>query len=447
MQNKSRGALPMVKLALPLAGEQLLRIVVSLVDTFMLSSYCEEAVAGVGLVSQWIFFLQILFNIVAIGSSIVLAQYLGAQRSKDDLNNIAKASAIMVGLLSLVLTAAVFLGTGLLLGCYKLEDSVRSYAKQYFLIFGGAGAVFNAVSLLQSSILRCYGYTRENFIVTLVANFVNVVGNALSLYGWFGLPVLGVAGVAGASLLASMVSCVILGVMIKRRKDVCFNLSKVFAVPRKFFALILKVGIPTAGENLSYNISQIVIMAMISSLGTYAMSAQVYTNTLARFVFVIAIGIGAAVQIKTGYYVGAGESDTAYRKVFRYGLCATCASIILVLLLNLVKGPAVGIFTKNEEIIGMVSKVLIISILLEFGRSLNLIYVGALKGAGDIRFPVLYGMFSNWCIMVLGAYILGLRLGFGIYGCFMGIALDETTRGFVMLLRWKSKRWMTKALV
>ena len=447
MQNKSRGALPMVQLALPLAGEQLLRIVVSLVDTFMLSTYCEEAVAGVGLVAQYIFFLQILFNIVVIGSSIVLAQYLGAERSKEELNNIAKASVIMVLLLAIVLTLAVFFGTPLLLGLYKLEDSVRSFASEYFLIFGGAGAIFNAVSLLQSSILRCYGYTRQTLVVTLVANLINVVGNALSLYGWFGLPVLGVPGVAGASLLSAAVSCVILAVMIKRRKDICFNMEKLFSVPKKVFATILRVGIPTAGENLSYNVSQIFIMGMISSLGTYAMDAQVYTNTLARFVFIIAIGIGAAVQIKTGYYVGAGESETAYRKVFKYGLVATCASVLLVLLLNLVKGPAIGIFTKNGEIIEMVSKVLIISILLEFGRSLNLIYVGALKGAGDIRFPVLYGMFSNWCIMVLGAWILGIKLGYGIYGCFFGIGLDETTRGFVMLLRWKSKRWMTKALV
>ena len=221
----------MVQLALPLAGEQLLRIVVSLVDTFMLSTYCEEAVAGVGLVAQYIFFLQILFNIVVIGSSIVLAQYLGAERSKEELNNIAKASVIMVLLLAIVLTLAVFFGTPLLLGLYKLEDSVRSFASEYFLIFGGAGAIFNAVSLLQSSILRCYGYTRQTLVVTLVANLINVVGNALSLYGWFGLPVLGVPGVAGASLLSTAVSCVILGFMIKRRKDICFNLEKLFSVP------------------------------------------------------------------------------------------------------------------------------------------------------------------------------------------------------------------------
>ena len=447
MQNKTRGSLPMLHLVLPLAGEQLLRILVSLADTFMLSTYSDHAVAGVGLVSQYMFFLQILFNVVAVGSSIVLAQYLGAERSREDLNNISKASALMTTAIALLLSAAVFLGSGPLLNRYSLDDDVRTYAKEYFLIFGGAGAVFNAFGLLQSSMLRCYGYAREALIVTFVANIVNVAGNALSLYGWFGLPVFGVRGVAAASAISSVVSCVMLAVMIRRRKEIAFDLHKIFSVPKKFFRLILSVGIPTAGENLSYNVSQIVIMAMISSLGTSAMSAQVYTMTIVRFVYVIAIAIGGAVQIKTGWYVGAHQRDEAYKKVMLYSLWATGASMLLVVILNFIKSPIISIFTDNPQIVQMVSELLRVSILLEFGRSLNLIYVGALKGAGDVRFPVLYGIFSNWCVMVLLAYILGIKFQFGIVGCFLGISADEITRGAVMFFRWKGKLWMEKSLV
>lgn len=437
----------MLHLVLPLAGEQLLRILVSLADTFMLSTYSDHAVAGVGLVSQYMFFLQILFNVVAVGSSIVLAQYLGAERSREDLNNISKASAIMTTAIALLLSAAVFLESDPLLNRYSLEDDVRTYAKEYFLIFGGAGAVFNAFGLLQSSMLRCYGYAREALIVTFVANLINVAGNALSLYGWFGLPVFGVRGVAAASAISSVVSCFMLVVMIRRRKEIAFDLRKIFSVPKKFFRLILSVGIPTAGENLSYNVSQIVIMAMISSLGTSAMSAQVYTMTIVRFVYVIAIAIGGAVQIKTGWYVGAHQRDEAYKKVMLYSLWATGTSMFFVVILNFIKSPIISIFTDNPQIVQMVSELLRVSILLEFGRSLNLIYVGALKGAGDVRFPVLYGIFSNWCVMVLLAYILGIKFQLGIVGCFLGIAADEITRGAVMFFRWKGKLWMEKNLV
>ena len=444
---KNRGSLPMLKLTLPIAMEQFFRILVSSVDTMMLSSYSNEAVAAVGLVAQYAFFLNLIFAVICTGCSIVLAQYLGAEKSKKDLNHIAQACTIMVLAISTLLMLIVFFGTGPLLNCYTLEDSVRDYAWQYFIIYGGVFCFFNAFSLLQGAILRSYGYTTEVMIVSIVANLVNVVGNALSLYGWFGLPVLGVPGVAFASGFAMVVSCIMFVFYIRKKEDVHFSMRGILHVPSESYRLVLSVGVPTAGESLSYNTSQIVIMAMISTLGTYAMSAQVYTMTIVRFVFAVAMAIENATQIKIGYYVGAGQSETAYKKLWIYQGVATACSVVLIILVNLIKGSVIRIFTDIDEVFNLVHTLLLFSIYIEFGRSLNLVAVGALKGAGDVRFPVLYGIFSNWCIMVLGSYILGLKCGLGLVGFWLGIGTDETTRGIVMLFRWKSRRWQKHALI
>ncbi|MCR4940189.1 MAG: MATE family efflux transporter [Treponemataceae bacterium] len=446
-QKMNRGSLPMFKLTLPIALEQIFRILVSSVDTMMLSSYNNDAVAAVGLVSQYVFFLTLIFSVIGTGCSIVLAQFLGADKSDKDLNHIAQASTIMVFLMSLLLTLLVISGTSALLSCYELEETVRDYAWQYFIIYGGIFCFFNAFSLLQGAVLRSYGYTKEAMIVSVVANLTNVLGNALSLYGWFGLPVLGVVGVAGASGLSMVVSCILFTVFIRRRKDVSFNFRGITKVPKESFRLVLRVGVPTAGEGLSYNVSQIVIMAMISSLGTNAMSAQVYTMTILRFVFAMAMAVGSASQIKAGYYVGAGESDIAYKKVFLYQLVATGSSMLMIVIVNLIKTPVVGIFTDIPDVHELVCTLLIYSAYMEFGRSLNLVYVGALKGSGDVKFPVLYGIFSNWGIMVLGSYILGIKCGLGLVGFWLGIGTDETTRGLVMLLRWKSRKWQKYSLI
>lgn len=437
----------MLKLTLPIAMEQFFRILVSSIDTMMLSSYSNDAVAAVGLVSQYSFFLTIIFSVIGTGCSIVLAQYLGAQKSNDELNHVAQAGAIMVFFTSILLTALVIFGTGWLLGRYQLEESVRHFAWQYFVIFGGCFCFFNAFSLLQGAILRSYGYTSEAMITSIVANLVNVLGNALSLYGWFGLPVLGVPGVAGASGLAMVVSCILFFFFIRRRRDVVFHIHGITKVPREAFKLVLKVGVPTAGESLSYNVSQITVMAMISTLGTYAMSAQVYTMTILRFVFIAAIAIGQATQIKSGYFVGAHQNDIVYKKVFRYQFVATACSMIMIVIVNLIKNPVIDIFTDIPEVHSYVSILLLYSAYIEFGRSLNLIYIGGLKGAGDVRFPVLYGIFSNWSIQVLLSYILGIKCGLGLVGFWLGIGTDETTRGFVMLWRWKSRRWEKHRLV
>ena len=222
-QKQNRGALPMVKLTLPIAMEQFFRILVSSVDTMMLSSYSNDAVAAVGLVSQYVFFLNLLFAVISTGCSIVLAQYIGAQKSKKELNQIAQASTLMITLLSVFLMLLVFFGFKPLLKCYQLDDAVRAYAFKYFIIFGGIFCFFNAFSSLQGAILRSYGYTSEAMIVSIIGNIVNVIGNALSLYGWFGLPILGVPGVACASGMAMLVSSVLLAIIIRRKKDVSFE--------------------------------------------------------------------------------------------------------------------------------------------------------------------------------------------------------------------------------
>ena len=440
-----RAALPMFALTLPIVFESLFRILVSSIDTIMLSSYSQESVAGVGMIGQYIFFLQILFNITCVGTSIVLSQYLGAKRG-EDARHVAQASAVMVIGAAVAICVGVCLGAAPLLSLYRIEPAVRNFAWQYFVIYGGIGSLFIAFNMLQGTILRAYGYTKDAMYISIAANLINVVGNALSLYGWFGLPVTGVVGVAASSVVSQLAACFLLAWRIGKHPDVQFGLKGWKNIPRDIYRKILSIGIPTAGENMSYNVAQIVIMAMVSTFGTFAMSAMVYNQTIVRFVYVVAMSIGNAVQIKTGYFVGAGKPDEAYRRLYRYQAIGTAISIAMILFINFAKAPIMGFFTHDQGIIDILSTLLICSIFVEFGRSLNLVTIPGLKGAGDVKFPVFYGIFSMWCIMVAGAWIFGIVLGFGLPAIILAIGMDETNRGIVMLFRWKSKRWQTKKI-
>ncbi len=442
----NRAALPMISLTIPIILENSFRILVSSVDTFMLSSWSQKSVAAVGLIGQYTFLIQILFNVICIGTSIVISQYLGAKRDKEA-GQVTQASMVMVSLVAVAIWAAVLLGGNALLGRYSIEPEVREYAWQYLSIYGGVGAFFVAFSMLQGTILRSYGYTRDAMYISFAANIINVIGNSISLYQPFGIPIFGVTGVAISSVVSQVAACGLLAWRIKIRPDVHFPFRGISKVPAAIYRVILKIGVPTAGENLAYNTAQIVIMAMVSTFGTWAMSSMVYTQTIVRFVMVSAMSIGAAVQLKTGYFVGAKQPEAAYRRLYRYQAVGTLFSVSLILLVNLIKGPIIGIFTSVPEIMEMTSTLLVFSIYLEFGRSLNLVTISALKGAGDVKFPVLFGICSMWGIMVLGSYLFGVRAGFGLVGIWLSIGTDETIRGFVMLGRWKSKRWMAKALV
>lgn len=445
-KSSNPGSVSLIALVLPMFWESLFRMLVSSVDTFMLSSYAQEAVAGVGMVSQYMFFIQLLFNIVCIGAGIVLAQYLGAERH-EDAGLITQAGAVMVLLLALLVTIFVLSGSWWLLSLYPLELQVRIYAWQYFSIFGGLGSIFIAFNMFQVMVLRTHGYTKDAMYISIIANLINVLGNSLALYGWFGLPVTGVAGVAVSSVFSQFAALIMTRARIRSHRSIMFRQKGWRTIPASIYRKILEIGVPSAGEALSYNVAQIVIMAMVTTLGTYAMSAQVYAQTLIRFVFVAAMSIGNGAQIKTGYFVGSKRPEDAYRKVYLYQAVGTLISISLVFLLNVFKQPLIGIFTKVREIASVTYNMLFVSFYVETGRSVNLITIPALKGAGDVQFPVMVGIISMWGLGVLGAWFLGLHLGLGMVGVWLAVGTDETIRGIIMLFRWKSKRWMTKAIV
>jgi putative MATE family efflux protein len=310
-----------------------------------------------------------------------------------------------------------------------------------------AGSIFTALSMILGTILRAHGYSKVPMVISIIANIINVIGNYCAIFSPFGLPVTGVIGVAVSTVVSQIASFVILAVIVGSHHDIKLPFKKFFSIPWSFYKKILSIGVPTAGENLSYNVGQIVIMKMIASLGTEAMTAFVYTVTILRFVFISSISIGNGTQIKVGHMVGSKRLDEIHRNVFGYFYIGAAISLVLVVGTFLIREPIIHIFTKNDTIFYLVSTLLMIAMIHEPGRNFNIIIIPALKGAGDVKFPVLAGMFFMWGIGVLFSYILGIKLGLGLAGVWIALTSDEWIRGLVMYARWKNGKWRSKSLV
>jgi len=433
------------RLTWPIFVENTLRISLTSVDVLMLSFYSVKAVAAVGLINQLAFFMQLLYLMVAVGSSILISQNLGARRLKDA-GRIALGSLALGLFFSLILSLVMCFSAESILNFYKLDDQVRHYAWQFLFIYS-AGSSFMAIGMIQSAILRTHGHSREPMMVNIFANIVNVCGNYLFIFGPFGIPKLGVVGVALSTVTSQAIACFILASRIRAHSDIELPLRDIFHVPLKVFRQILSVGIPTAGENLSYNIGQIVIMGIISSMGTNALAATVYANTVLRFVFITSLSIGNGAQIKVGYWVGAARPDDAYRNVFKYFFTGFCISFFCALSLYAFQAPLMAIFTRDPSILRLVAMVFLVSLWLEPGRNFNIIIIPALKGAGDIKFPVYMGMLLMWGIGVLFAYVFGIVFSWGLLGVWIALSCDEWVRGIIMFFRWRGGKWKTKALV
>ena len=429
----------------PLMVENLLRTALTTVDVFMLSFYSQKAVAAVGLINQYVFFIQLMYLMVASGASILLAQYLGAG-DEETAHKTALGSFVLGTGFALVLSLGLALGAPFLVGLYHLEPQVHDYAVQFLVIYA-SGSVFVAFSMLQSTLLRVHGETRAPMVINMVANVVNIVGNSLFLFGWFGIPVLGVAGVALSTVFAQAVACVALYVVIRRKKNIRLNFRQLGTVGGDTYRKILEVGVPTAGENLSYNLAQIVNMGFIAALGTASMAAYVYLTSYLRFVFISAASIGSATQIKVGWWIGQGQDDLAFRKALRYWSLGALISLTAAVLVNLLQGPLFSIYTHDPATLALIGSVLLVSAVLEPGRAFNLILIPALKGAGDVRFPVSVGIVFMWSVGVLGSWIFGIVLGWGLVGIYVALCADEWIRGLCMMARWRSGRWRGKGFV
>jgi putative MATE family efflux protein len=436
---------PILALIGPLLVENMLRASLMSVDTLMLSRYSERAVAAMSIVSQFAFFITLVYMTISVGASILIAQNLGAHRRRE---------AGLVGVASVVLTLGLSLAVSLLVllfapgvvGLYNVDPEVARYASQFLRIYGGL-SVFMALNVAQSSIVRVWGYSRDPMWVNTFCLVLTVVGNALCLFGLFGFPVLGIAGVAGSTVFSQIVACLVYHLIMKRRPEIKLPMRELRSVPKAVYRAVLSVGIPTVGENLSYNLSQIAILSMIARIGTSALATYGIVLAVLRYVFIPGISIGSGAQIKVGYLVGAGRHDEATGKVYRYFGSGFLISLVLVAALALLRRPVLGVFTGDERLLELAGSVLVIALFHEPGRNFNTIIIPALKGAGDVRFPVYVGVLSMWGISVCGAWLFGLRWGFGLVGVWIAMALDEWVRGIIMLLRWKSGAWKTRTLV
>lgn len=186
------------------------------------------------------------------------------------------------------------------------------------------------------------------------------------------------------------------------------------------------------------------ITFFITMIGTEALTTRVYTQNLMMFMMLFSIAISQGTQILIGYLIGAKEYESAYKRCLKSLYSGITISILMAVIFSIFSKPLLGIFTSNERILEVGGLLVLLTIILEPGRSFNMVIIGSLRAAGDIKFPTYVGILSMWGIAVPVAYILGIHFDLGLVGVWIAFIADEWFRGIIMLYRWKSRAWMTK---
>ena len=440
------------KLAWPIFVQALLAMLLGYADTLMLSGYDQNAVGAIGNANQILGFLTLAFTVISSASGVVVAQYLGAGQ-KDKIDRIYTVCVAFNLVLSLVISCIVFLGSDALMRLLHTPAGMMDNARSYMRIVGGF--IFTqAVLDTMSRIFQSNGKTVFGMVISLGMNLLNVCGNYLFLYGPLRALGLGASGVAVSTTFSRIIGLCTAFVFFAAFIDGHISVKYLRPFPKDILKTLLRLGIPTAGENISYNISQLFVTGFVNTLGIVAINTKIYASILSNFAYLYSLSVAMATTIIVGHAVGAGNDDFAYRRVNKTMRSALIVSACIACLNFLISPFTLGLFTGSSgiagigsQIVGLGRKVLFVGIFLEFGRTSNLVIINSLKASGDVRFPTYLGIVAMWSCTVVGGYLLGIVCGFGLVGIWIAMAADEIVRGIIVAIRWKRGTWRGKSVV
>ena len=432
-------------LTIPVFIEMALVMLLGAIDTVMLSRYSDNSVAAVGLDNQLMSLVFLVYQFFSMGAAILCAQYIGAGLRKRLVQVVGMALVVNL-VLGLTVSALLYLYAEQLLQLMGLRPELMEDGLVY-LRLTGALSFFQALSLTFSASLRSADKVIYPMVVTGIVNVLNVLGNYALIFGHWGCPQFGVEGAAIATVVSRAVAMVLLAVIHFKKHIPSFPLSQFRPMPWQELRNLLKIGVPAMSENISYCLSQVVITFFINQISNEALASRAYCANMIMFVYLFCISITQGGDILVGHLVGQRRHQDAYilgNFFFRWSMIITLTGSAL---LALAGRSILSAFTDNPDIIAMGMWVLVVDWFLEIGRTANIFATGTLRATGDTVYPFVVGVIFQWSVDVGLSYVIGIPLGFGLVGMWVGFALDENIRGVILLHRWKSGKWRTKGFV
>src|ERR1700761_1136665 len=433
----------LLRLAWPIFAEQSLPMLTGVVATLMASRIGANGVSGLGSAGQVLVIFLMGFNVLAVGASIATTHHLGLgdRKGAQRLARGAVATNLWLGaLFSLVLA----LTAPTLLRWAQLGPATMAYALPFLQWMGGT-LFLESMNYALCAVLRAHGHTREVMVVILAQNVVNAGLSFLLIFGIAGLPALGVTGIVIAAATSRLLACAALWVLVNVHIGLRLRPRDLVSIRVSDLRRLLGLGFPAVLENISWFGSFMIITALTARMGERALATQAYTMQIASIEMLVCLSIGIGNEIIVGRLVGAGRFEEARVQCLanmRLGLVVTMG---VACVFALVAPWAFRWFTADAQIVSLGSTLIVMGLLLEPGRSFNLILINALRASGDSRFPLAAGLISQWGIMLFGAWLLGTHFGFGLVGVWVALIADEWLRGLYMLQRWRRGRWLKHA--
>ena len=323
---------------------------------------------------------------------------------------------------------------------YKIELSHDSIIEERRIIC--ISYLLQSFNFSISGSLRGIGETQIPMGVNLQANFLNVIGNALLIYGLFGVPALGIQGAAISTVIANTVACSLLIRYLRSGKSkLNFSFAHPFHFSMKTMKSLAKIGLPSALEQLALRSGMILFIQIVSGLGTVVFAAHNIGMNILTLSFTLGQAFGIAASSLVGRALGAGDANLAEKYASRTGKIGSICGAILGLAFFFGAEYIVSFYSSDPEIIRNAAIAIRVAAITQPFQSHQLIVAGSLRGAGDTIFPLISTFFGILIIRVAAATFFVQVLGLGLLGPWLAVMLDQIIRWCLIAMRFRSGKW------
>lgn len=434
----------LIQLLIPLVIEQFLAVAVGLADSLMVASVGEAAVSSVSLVDTVNVLLVNTFSALATGGAIVTGQYLG-NRAMDDAQRSAEQLLIFMGVLSLVVTAAMYALRYFIIHVLfgAVDPEVAADAEIYFNIVE-LSIPFLAIYSAGAALFRVMGDSKTSMRISLYMNLINVLGNALLIFGFHWR----VAGVA-VPTLASRVFAAAAVLLLLRNEKLPIRLSRRFRLfyDAKAIRNIVRTGVPNGIEGSLFQLGKILLLSVVSGFGTASITANAIGNTIGSFQVLAGNAIGMGLITVVSQCVGRQDYDDVdyYTKkllIFTY-LAMWVTNIAILAATPLI----LRVYNVSPEAQDLASKIIWMhGVMGMIFWPMSFTFPQTLRAAGDTRFAMIAAVVSMWLFrLVLGA-LLATRGGYGVLGIWTAMFVDWFVRIACFVWRYRSGKWKKMAV-
>ncbi len=427
-------------LSLPALLNMFLISFVGMVDMIMVGRLGPAAISAIGMVNQPVLLIISVFMALTVGTTALVARFIGA-KDIDSAKDVARQSIVVSIFFGVVLLPLLYIFAPQIERAMGADPEVLVLGVAYMRMIA-LGTPFNVLAMALGAILRGSGDMKTPLIADIVANLSNILGNYILIFGKLGAPALGVAGAGIATSIARFVASAILFYVLYREKTVLkLSLKESYRLNFSTLKRIFNIGIPSALEQFVLRAGQLTFVRIVAELGTIAFATHQIAMNIQSLSFMPGQAFSMAATTLVGQLLGADKPDIAEESARQTRLLGMIVSGISAFTIFFFGKYITMLYTNDSAIIEQSRICLRIIALIQPAQSTQFILAGALRGAGDTRFPLYSTIIGIWGMRVAMAYLFVMTFGWGLTGAWLAIALDQIVRAMVIYSRFKSGKW------